>query len=180
MFCNSLSLLYLCTMPKKIYLEDLLNFFPEVELPIEITEDLVMTAESVNKVLPKAIVEEYIVKWEGGESFDEFTEFVPILRIREAEEFHALIYWKGGLMKYEYILVTLDKEGNFITRKPIASTLSDGNTIKKSVAKIDEDMIIHIMAGENEVDGKYDPARSQAFNMEILYSGDVIFSLGDD
>lgn len=167
-------------MAKEIQLEDLLSFFPEVELPIEITEDLVMTAETVNKVLPTAIIEEYIIKWEGGEDIDEFTEFVPILRIKEAEEFHALVYWKGGLMKYEYVLVTLDKLGNFITRKPIASTLSDGNTVKKSVSKIDEDMIIHIMAGENEVNGKYDPARSQAFNMEILHSGDVIFSLGDD
>ncbi|MEM9549117.1 MAG: hypothetical protein AAGA77_24230 [Bacteroidota bacterium] len=167
-------------MARKIELEDLLSFFPEVELPIEVTEDLVNTADSVNKVLPASIIEKYIVQWEKKEDFDEFTEFVPILRIREAEEFHALVYWKGGLMKYEYILVTLDKKGNFITRKPIASTLSDGNTVKKSVAKIDEDMIIHIMAGENEVDGNYDPARSQAFNMEILYSGDVIFSLGDD
>lgn len=167
-------------MSKEIRLEDLLSFFPEVELPIEFTDDLVMTADSVNKVLPAAIIEAFIVKWEGNEAFDEFTEFVPILRIRDAEEFHALVYWKGGLMKYEYILVTLDKQGNFITRRPIASTISDGVTVKKSVSKIDEDMIIHIMAGENLADGKYDPSRSQAFNMEILHSGDIIFSLGDD
>ena len=167
-------------MAKKISLDDLLGFFPEVELPIEVTEELVNTADAVNKVLPAAIIEEFMVEWEGKQDFDEFTEFVPILRIKEAEEFHALLYWKGGLMKYEYILVTLDKNGTFITRKPIASTISDGNTVKKSVAKIDEDMIIHIMAGENEVDGNYDPSRSQAFNMEILFSGDIIFSLGDD
>jgi hypothetical protein len=166
-------------MVKEIQLEDLLGFFPEVELPIEFTDDLVLTADSVNKVLPASIIEEYIVKWEGGEQFDEFTEFVPILRIREAEEFHALVYWKGGLMKYEYILATLDKLGNLITRRPIASTMSDGNTVKKSVSKIDEDMIIHIMAGESEVNAKYDPSKSQAFNMEILHSGDIIFSLGD-
>ena len=167
-------------MAKEIQIEDLLSFFPEVELPIEITDDLVMTADSVNKVLPASIIEEFIVKWEGGETFDEYTEFVPILRIQNAEEFHALVYWKGGLMKYEYLLVTLDKLGNFITRRPIASTISDGNTVKKSVSKIDEDMIIHIMAGENAVNEKYDPSKSQAFNMEILHSGDVIFSLGDD
>jgi hypothetical protein len=166
-------------MAREIRLEDLLSFFPEVELPIEVTDDLVLTADSINKVLPAAIIEEYLVKWEGGEDFDEFTEFVPILRIQDAEDFHALVYWKGGLMKYEYILVTLDKEGNFITRKPVASTISDGITVKKSVSKIDEDMIIHIMAGENAVNEKYDPSKSQAFNMEILHSGDIIFSLGD-
>ena len=166
-------------MGKEIQIEDLLSFFPEVELPIEITDDLVITADSVNKVLPASIIEEFIVKWEGSEEFDEFTEFVPILRIQDAEDFHALVYWKGGLMKYEYILVTMDKLGNFITRRPIGSTMSDGKTVKKSVSKIDEDMIIHIMAGENGVNEKYDPAKSQAFNMEILHSGDVIFSLGD-
>lgn len=167
-------------MSKEIQLEDLLDFFPEVELPLEITDDLVITADSVNKVLPAVIIEQFIVKWEVSEEFDEFTEFVPILRIREAEDFYALVYWKGGLMKYEYILVTLDKNGNLITRRPIASTISDGKTVKKSVSKIDEDMIIHIMAGENDVNGKYDPSRSQAFNMEILHSGDIIFSLGDE
>ena len=167
-------------MAKNIQFEDLFEFFPEVETPIEVTEDLVMTADSVNKVLPAAIIDAFIIPWEGGDPLDEFTEIVPILKIQGTEEFHAFIYWRGGLMKYEYILVTTDKNGKFITRKPIASTLSDGKTIKKSVAKIDEDLIIHIMAGENEVDGKYDPERSQAFNMEILFSGDVIFSLGDD
>ena len=166
-------------MAKEIQLKDLLSFFPEVELPIEFTDELVIAADSVNKVLPASIIEEYIVKWEGGEQFDEFTEFVPILRIKEAEEFHALVYWKGGLMKYEYVLVTLDRLGIFITRRIIASTLSDGSTVKKSVSKIDQDMIIHIMAGENRVNEKYDPSRSQAFNMEILPSGDIIFSLGD-
>jgi len=166
-------------MAANIRLEDLLGFFPDVELPIDITEDLVMTAETVNKVLPTSIVEKYIVDWEKEEEFDEFTEFVPILKIKETEEFHAIIYWKGGLMRYEYILITLDKLGNLISRKPIASTISDGVTVKKSVSRIDEDLIIHIMAGENLADGKYDPSNSQAFNMEIMHTGDIIFSLGD-
>ncbi len=166
-------------MAKNIRLEDLLGFFPEVELPIDITEDLVMTAETVNKVLPASIIEKYIVAWEKEEEFDEFTEFVPILKINETEEFHAIVYWKGGLMRYEYILVTLDKLGNLISRKPIGSTLSDGVTVKKSVSRIDEDLIIHIMAGENMANGKYDPSNSQAFNMEIMHTGDIIFSLGD-
>lgn len=167
-------------MAEKIELDDLLGFFPDVELPIEVTESLALTATSVNKVLPSEIIQQFIAKWEGQEEFDEFTEFVPILQIKEAEDFHALIYWKGGLMKYEYFLITLDKLGNLITRKSISNTISDGVTVKKSVATIDEDMIIHIIAGENLANERYDPSRSQAFNMEILHTGDVIFSLGED
>lgn len=168
-------------MAKEITLEDLFSFFPEVELPLEVTDHLVMAADSVNKVLPAEIIEKYIVPWEGKEEFNEFTEFVPILKIQDTEEFYALIYWKGGLMRYEYILVTIDKEGELISRRPIASTISDGVTVKKSVAQIDEDLIIHIMAGENIADSKsYDPSNSQAFNMEVMHTGDIIFSLGDD
>jgi len=167
-------------MSREVNVDDLLGFFPEVELPIDITEDLVVTADRVNKVLPQEIIEKYIVSWEGKEDFDEFTEFVPILQIKEAEEFHAVIYWKGGLMKYEYILATLDKTGELITRRPIASIISDNKTVKKAFCTIDEDMIIHIMAGATSVDQKYDPSNSQAFNMEIMHTGDIIFSLGDD
>lgn len=163
-----------------ITIEELLSFFPEVELPVQITEELVMTAESVNKVMPAAVIEAFIVKWEGQEEFDEFTEFVPVLRLPSTDEFHAVIYWKGGLMRYEYILVTLDTKGNLITRRPVSSTLSDGVTVKKSVATIDEDLIIHIMAGENLANGRYNPENSQAFNMEIMHTGDIIFSLGDN
>lgn len=160
--------------------EDLLSYFPEIELPINITEDLVFAADAHNKVLPPEIIESFILKW-GDTEIDEFTEFVPVLKIKDTDEFHAIIYWKGGLMKYEYFLVTLDKAGNLITKKPIASTISDGNSVKKSVALIDEDMIIHIMAGENKSkDIDYNPSHSQAFNMEILPTGDIIFSLGDD
>lgn len=166
-------------MSENIRIEELLDFFPEVELPVEITEELVMTAETVNKILPASVIEAYIVKWEGTEEFDEFTEFVPILRLPSTDEFHAVIYWKGGLMRYEYILVTLGKQGNLISRKPVSSTISDGITVKKSVATIDQDLIIHIMAGENLANERYNPANSQAFNMEIIHTGDIIFSLGD-
>lgn len=162
-----------------VSLETLFEYFPEVELPITFSEDLVNTADSVNKVLPAKVIEQFIVPWENSE-IDEFTEFVPVLKLKGPEEFHALVYWKGGLMQYEYILVTLDKSGELIARRPIASTLSDGKTVKKSVAQIDEDLIIHIMAGANLANEEYDPNNSQAFNMEILFTGDIIFSLGDD
>lgn len=160
--------------------EDLLQYFPEVETPIEVTDELVMTADPINKVMPPEILHTYIYEWEGRAEVDEYTEFVPILKIKETDEYHALIYWRGGLMSYEYFLVTCDKSGTLITRKPIASTHSDGKTIKKAVATIDEDLIIHIMAGENPVDEKYNPENSRAFSMEILHTGDIIFSLGDD
>jgi len=165
-------------MAKKTDINTLLSFFPEVHMPITFSEDLVTTFEKENQPLSQDVIQQYIYEWEG--EVDEFTEFLPCLRLAETEHFHALVYWKGGLLKYEYVLVTLDKKGSLISRKPIASTIVEGELIKKSVAQIDEDFIIHIMAGENVGEEEYDAGRSQAFNMEILHTGDIIFSFGDE
>lgn len=160
--------------------DEFLSFFPEVELPVSVTEELINSAEAVNKVFPPVAIAEYISVWEREAEFDEFTEFVPILRIIQPDDFFAVIYWKGGLMSYEYVLVTLDKEGSLISRRVIASTISDGKTIKRAVAKIDEDLIIHIMAGAHLIDEKYDPAHSKPYSMEIMQTGNIIFSLEED
>lgn len=161
---------------------DLLVYFPEVELPVTISEDTINIFDSMNEVLPKELIEQYIIKWEVGQPIDEYTEFVPCFQLPDrSEDYTAFVYWKGGLLKYEYLLVTLDKKNErLITRKSIAGTIADDGKIKKSVAMIDEDLIIHIMAGESMEEEEYNPENSQAFTMEIMSTGDVIFSLGDD
>lgn len=156
-------------------LEDLLLFFPKVELPVTFSDDYISTFSVNNKPIPSALIEEFILRWEG-EEVDEFTEYVPCIQVPETDDYQALVYWKAGLLRYEFILVTIDKAGTLISRKPIASTLSDNNTVRKSVARIDEDLIIHIVAGENEGDREYDPAKSQGFSMEIIPTGDIIFT----
>lgn len=167
---------------KKPSIESLLEYFPEVELPVTVSEDSIMTFDAHNDVLPKAIIEEYIIPWEKGMEIDEYTEFVPCFQLPDSsDDYHGIVYWKGGLLRYEFLLITLNKKtGELITRKSIAGTIAEGEKLKKSVAHIDEDFIIHIMAGVG-VDGEdYNPENSQAFNMEIMSTGDVVFSLGDD
>jgi len=163
-------------------LDHFLDYFPEVELPVTMAEDTITTIDSMNEVLQKAMIEHYIIPWETGQDIDEYTEFVPCFKLPDtSENYHAVVYWKGGLLKYEYLLVTFDKkEGKLISRKSIAGTIADGDVLKKSVAQIDEDLIIHIMAGVGHADKDYNPDNSQAFNMEIMSTGEIIFSLGDD
>jgi len=159
-----------------------LEYFPLVELPVTVTEDSITTFDSHNDVLPKAAIEHFIIKWESGHDIDEYTEFVPCFRLPDtSDDYHAVLYWKGGLLKYEYLLATFDKkEGTLINRKSIAGTIAEGQLIKKSVAQIDEDLIIHIMAGVGGDNDQYEPESSQAFNMEILSTGEIIFSLGEN
>jgi len=168
-------------MSKTPKLSHFLEYFPEVELPVTISEESILTFDSMNEVLPKQLIEHYIIKWEGNQEIDEYTEFIPCFRLPDSsEDYHAIVYWKGGLLKYEYLLVTIDKrKDTLITRKSIAGLISDGNQIKQSVAQIDEDLIIHIMAGINNANEDFNPQNSQAFNMEIMSTGDIIFTLGD-
>lgn len=168
-------------MPDKTSVDQFLEFFPLVELPVTVTEDSIVVFDSRNDVLPKAGIEQFIISWEGGQEIDEYTEFVPCFRLPDtSEDYHAIVYWKGGLLKYEYLLVTFDKkEGKLINRKSIAGTIAEGSLIKKSVAQIDEDLIIHIMAGVGADNDQYDPESSQAFNMEIMSTGEIVFSLGE-
>jgi len=74
-------------------------------------------------------------------------------------------------------LITLDKSGNLINRKSIANTVIDDKIIKKSVASIEQDLIINIIAGQTYDGEEYDASFSKAFSMEILPTGEIIFAL---
>jgi hypothetical protein len=156
-------------------LERILHYFPETELPVLISEDYLSEYELNSDPFPQAFIDEVMMEWE--KEIDEFTEFIPCVRLPKEEKYEAVIYWKGGLLKYDFILVTLDKKGELISKKSIASTVVNDNIIKKSVASIEPDHIINIVAGQT-LDGEdYDASLSKAFAMEILPTGEIIFNL---
>ena len=156
---------------------EVLQFFPEVELPVLFSEETIQVFSKENPPFPNAMVQTLLVEWEG--ELDEYTEYVPCAHIDSNEDYHAMVYWKGGLLAYEYILVTIDARSEvakLISRKVISSTVTEGEVIKKSVASIDSDFIIHVMAGANPLGSDYNAAQSQAFTMEIQTTGDIMFS----
>lgn len=151
-------------------LEMLLDLFPEVTPPITISEDSAVLFSSKNKPISNALLEEFFSVWDN---IDEFTEFVPCFQLN-IPEYHGLVYWKGSLLMYEYILLILSKDGTLISKKVIAGTISNGQTIKKSVATIDEQFGIYTMVGEQDVsDRNYNPAHSSAFKFEIEVDGTI-------
>jgi len=108
------------------------------------------------------------------------TEYIACNQIPDTEKFHAVVYWRAKLLEYDYILATYDKNGVLINKKVIAGVRSDGKVVKRSIATIDEDWIIHVVAGEkDEKDDLYDPALSQSMTLELMASGDIIFGLQD-
>jgi len=166
---------------KPVTVSELLQFFPEVDLPVVFTDETLNIFSCENPPIPNTILQTVISEWEG--ELDEYTEIVPCVLVDSNEDYHALVYWKGGLLKYEFILLTIDARAEtptMISRKVIGSTVTENEIIKKSFASIDPDMIIHIIAGAGSAEGEYSADQSQAFTMEIQTTGDILFSFGDD
>jgi len=91
---------------KPVTVSELLQFFPEVDLPVVFTDETLNVFSCENTPIPNTILQTVISKWEG--ELDEYTEIVPCVLIDSNEDYHALVYWKGGLLKYEFILLTID------------------------------------------------------------------------
>ena len=156
----------------KISFDHFLEKFPEIELPITLSDDSAIEFSKSNDPLPAQMIQQFIDVEE-----DEFTEYIACVRIPKTHDFHAVIYWKAALMNYQYVLATYDKKGKLLDKAVIAGTYSDGNMLTKSVATIEEDWIIYIVSGQAAADTSfYDPSTSNAFNLELLATGEIITS----
>jgi hypothetical protein len=156
-------------------LDKILHYFPETELPIIVSEDYLSDYETNADPFPQVFIDEVLLEWE--KDADEFTEFIPCFRLPKEEKFNTVVYWKGALLRYDFIMVTLDKNGELINKKSIASTIVNDNVIIKSVASIEPDLIINIIAGQTLDGEEYDASMSKAFAMEVLPTGEIIFAL---
>lgn len=152
-----------------------MHYFPETKLPVLISDDYFTKYEANADPFPQAFIDEVLLEWE--KEADEFTEFIPCFRLPHEDKFNAVVYWKGSLLRYDFVLVTLNNKGQLINKKSIANTIVNGNIIKKSIASIEPDLIINIIAGQTNDGEHYDAALSKAFAMEILPSGEIIFAI---
>ncbi len=159
--------------------QDFLDCFPVVELPVTITSDSRGEFAKANKPFPQHVIENFLVPMEQDD-IDEFTEFEPCFRFAESEEFDAVVYWRGKIYSYEYILVTFDRKHQVISRKSIAGSRYENERLFQSAANISEDYIISIVAGQQQEDAQnYNADMSKSMTFEILSTGDIIFSLQD-
>jgi hypothetical protein len=167
---------------KPIPLSHFVEMFPEVPLPVTLNDEAIHTFSQNNEVLSAQMVEQFLEPL-TGESTDEFTEFVPCFRIPETFEMTALVFWKAGLMNYQYVLATYDnKSGALIDIRVLGGTFSDGRVITRSIATIDDDWIIYVVSGQTEgsEDETYDAKRSRAVEFELLADGKIIEGMPSD
>ena len=157
--------------------DSFLGHFSDAQLPVVFTEESVSYYSRKNPPLPEGLIRKFLL---FGEERNDLTEYVPCCKIPETGSIHAIVYWRGRLLEYDYIMQTFNKNGVPLSKKVIAGIRSNGTDVKQTVATIDEDWIINIIAGEQVMSEElYNPLKSQAMSMELLISGEIIFSLQD-
>lgn len=155
-----------------------LSCFSKENLPITFSDENIIYFSQMNKSLDEDFIRRFIRQGEKESQDDEFTEYIACCKIPDTQDIHAIVYWKGGLLQYDYILATYDKNGVLIAKKVIAGIRSDGKVVVKSIATMDEDWIIHIIVGEQDRDEiLYNAQNSQSMTMELMVNGEIIFSL---
>lgn len=156
------------TRPAAAFLE-FLDKFPPVEPPVMLGEDTHHAFSTENEPLTETLIFDFI----NQEGDDEFTEYVPCFSLETDGDFHAVVWWKAGLLVYEYVLATFTQKGQPIARQVIAITRVEGEIITRSVANISEDLLILVAVGMAKGE-HFDPTTSKSFHVEMLASGDII------
>lgn len=124
---------------------EFLEFFPPLELPFSLLPDISQIQTDIQP-LPGTLLDAYIFPIEGDE-VDEYTEYIPYGKIEDTRDYFTLIYWKAGVMQYEYILATFTPEGRPISHAIIGGIRQDDSGMLHSVAVMNEDYSITIAEG---------------------------------
>jgi hypothetical protein len=149
---------------------DFVSKFPPVTMPVILGEDTHFTFSAENVPLPESLIEQFILPNDPLPP-DEFTEYVPCFAIDCDEPYIALVWWKAGLLNYEYYLATFTEKGEFIQMKVIAGTRVQDQQIHRMVATIGEELNIVIVEGAADRDDSFDAEASKTIRYEILPDG---------
>ena len=141
-------------------------------MPVTISDEVSREFSKRNEPLPIPLIEHYISAFED-EDPDDLTEYVPCFKIKGTKKMDAVVYWKAGLMTYEYVLMTFSPKGDLIDRRVIAGTKVENEVVVKSVATIDEDYNIFVVGGVNKDGQEYDPSDSQSVSLQLLQTGKI-------
>jgi hypothetical protein len=153
--------------------EDFLQYFPEVKLPVTLTEGSYQEFSAVLPPLPVAMIEQFLMSAE--EEDDGMTEYIPCFRLPDVAGYKALVYWKAGLLNYEYIVQTYTNDGRgIIDNHVVAGTFVNGTEITQAVARIDPDRMIYTATGLLEEENDFAEASNNTISIvEIFENGSI-------
>lgn len=157
-----------------IKFEHFLSKFPKVDLPVVLSEDSHHDFSKENEPLPPLMVEQFITQYETTVQ-DDLTEYIACFQLPiDKKGFKAIIYWKAGLLNYDYVLAIYDeKTGVMVDKKAIAGTKVINNAVKRIVAFLKEDFTIHSAEGVEESGKEYVADSTKVKRYEILDNGRI-------
>jgi hypothetical protein len=161
---------------EKISFKFFLEKFPEHGLPVTLRTDTYEILGNGIEPLPTLLIEQYLL--EDDEEDDGMTEYLACFRLPLHANYEAVVYWKAGLLSYEYHLKTYTKDGvGVIDSHVIGGTVVIGDKMVESVATIQEDRIICIATGATQVETmEFDTANNKILYVEINEDGTIIAS----
>ena len=156
-----------------------IKHFSKEKLPITLSDENIHYFDSKNRALGQDVIRRFILQGEPNDD-EELTEYIACNLVAKTKNFIAVVWWRGSLLAYDYVLASFNKNGILISKKVIAGVRSDGKNVHKSVATIDEDWVVNIVAGSQlESDQEYNAQKSQHTSLELLPTGEIVFSLQD-
>jgi len=157
---------------------EFLGFFPLLITPFSLLPDL-QQIPSDPIPLPGALLDEFIIPFEGDET-DDFTEYIPFGRIAGTKDFQAVIYWKAGVLRYEFILATYSMTGKPLYHAIVGGIRYEDEGTIHSVAVIHEDLRIIIAEGMSEQDDQVVSPETQTYQMAIKPSGEIMYEMNEE
>jgi len=153
--------------------EYFLSFFPEAELPVNLSSEYFSMFGTLNKPVPELLTKKYLES-DSTEMADDYTEIVPCFSLPETENFKGVVYLKISLLNYDFLLHTFDNAGMTIAFSIISSLTSNGTEVHEKAALIDEMLRIWIMEADTGESNNFDPANSKFISFQINDKGEIV------
>jgi len=151
-----------------------INAFPELDLPIVLSDENLRRFSADNTPLSQILIETFIIPYEE-EINNEFTEYIPCFRVKNTNDFHTIIYYKADLLKNTYIMVSFDKDAKLLSSMVIGGMMVNDKHIIRSISTIEEDWKIYIVENTSlKEEEQFDPSASKAIRLELLATGEII------
>lgn len=160
---------------KKVSFSNFLSRFPEIDLPVTLTDETEREISTRHDPLPMAMVDEFLGNFFPLEFIDEYTEFVPCFRLKETRKFYAVVIWVAELTKKQFYLLTLNDKGHALQSKIIGGMILVGDKILRTAAHIDKEWLIHTVSGVAELQNP-DEGNKETISsvIELMNDGSIV------
>ena len=156
----------------RLTFDQFIDLFIEIELPFHISPETCDVFILENKLLTFDILEEFLPFL--VDDYSDIVEFVACMSFQMLNGIWVAVLWKADLLQHDYLLVTFSKTGTYIDHTRICGTDVVDGKVLQSAALVDEDYLIHVITGKNDVadgDMNYDASSSKVTYISVQDDG---------